>query len=42
MLYKEKIKFTGVFLRVKDPDDPKRPDPIGSGSGSATLIVTVQ
>ena len=36
-----KFELHGVFLWIKDPDpgDPKRPDPTGSGSGSATLIL---
>ena len=35
VLYNEKIRITGVFLWIKDPGDPKRPDL--TGSGSATL-----
>ena len=44
ILYHEKIRITRVFLWIKDPDpdqgDPKRPDPTGSESGSATLFFT--
>ena len=39
-LYNEKIRITGVFLWIKDPDpaDPKT----GSESRSATLVDSIQ
>ena len=27
ILFNQKIRTTGVFLWIKDPGDPKRPDP---------------
>ena len=33
--------FCGLRIRIQyfpDPVDPKRPDPTGSGSGSATMV----
>ena len=29
-----------LWIKVPDPGDPKRPDPTGSGSGSATLVLS--
>ena len=31
---------SGIFLDT-DPGDPKRPDPTGSGSRSATLVIII-
>ena len=36
VLFRNTWELQGVFLGTKDPDDPKRPDPIASG-WSATL-----
>ena len=48
ILYNEKIEISGVFLDkgsgsgiYSDPGDPKRKDPTGFRSGSATLIITL-
>ena len=40
ILFNEKIRIIGVFLKIKNPNpgDSKRPDPTGSGSSTPYLI----
>ena len=44
-IWRENLNYSGLFVDkgfgsgiFPDPGDPKRPDPSGSGSGSATLL----